>query len=618
MYRPAPATALVATLAILLSTAYVAAAGSADSLAKARELLDQKDGRAAVEVLEMSLPGDEADRPELLGLLRRAYSEAAQQATAEGNADEAELYRDNLEILNRKATGTPAASQPSLESKPAIDAGESPEAPSVPPPAAPTSPTSEDAMPPDLGPPREVPKAAPPVAAPGAAPAGPAEREAPTDSLIRPISLPSDEAPAPSPKPTPAPSPVAEPPAEPTISVATADLAFVEKRYNEAGQMYAALAAGKQLPKDRCDHWAYCRSVEVARRINAKPKSAKEWESIHAEIRQIQALSPKNWFGDYLGSKAAEKAGTRPAARSNKVVVRGSAPEESPTPTAAEPRPQKSAATNATRAASNTGQGFSGNWQVVQTANFRVFHADAATLANRVAQAAEATRDLQTRRWGGAASKMAWTPRCDVYLFPNAAAFSRMTGQPEDSPGFSTMGMNSGKIVTRRVNLRADHNNMISAILPHEVTHVILADLFPHQQIPRWADEGMAVLSEPNSEQGLRASDLDKPLAAGQLFKLSDLMAMDYPDGKFWSLYYAQSVSLTRFLVEQGSPEQFIKFVQGSQHNGVESELRRIYQIEGCEDLEKRWLDYARSKSSSELTSGTGTVALPVDEAVRR
>ena len=39
-------------------------------------------------------------------------------------------------------------------------------------------------------------------------------------------------------------------------------------------------------------------------------------------------------------------------------------------------------------------------------------------------------------------------------------------------------------------------------------------------------------------------------------------MAMDYPAAKDWSLYYAQSVSLTRFLVEQGAPEQFVQFVR--------------------------------------------------------
>ena len=48
-----------------------------------------------------------------------------------------------------------------------------------------------------------------------------------------------------------------------------------------------------------------------------------------------------------------------------------------------------------------------------------------------------------------------------------------------------------------RTNLRADHPQVLTAILPHEVTHVVLADLFTTQQIPRWADEGMAVLAEP-------------------------------------------------------------------------------------------------------------------------
>ena len=111
-------------------------------------------------------------------------------------------------------------------------------------------------------------------------------------------------------------------------------------------------------------------------------------------------------------------------------------------------------------------------------------------------------------------------------------------------------------------------------MLPHEVTHVILADLFPTQQIPRWADEGIAVLSEPTTEQRLRAADLDEPLSSGTLFKVESLMAMDYPDGRYWGLYYAQSVSLTRFLVEQGTPAQFIQFVQGAQRRPPESELR--------------------------------------------
>src|SRR5262249_42314980 len=154
----------------------------------------------------------------------------------------------------------------------------------------------------------------------------------------------------------------------------------------------------------------------------------------------------------------------------------------------------------------------------------------------KAAAAAEAAREAEINYWTGAAPKGSWTPKCDIYLYPTARVFSQMTGQPEESPGFSTMGLNGGRIIARRAHLRVDHPTLLKAILPHEITHVVLADLFPHKQIPRWADEGMAVLSEPTSEQQLRAADLNEPLGTGQLFKVEQLMAMDYPEGKYWGL----------------------------------------------------------------------------------
>ncbi len=84
-------------------------------------------------------------------------------------------------------------------------------------------------------------------------------------------------------------------------------------------------------------------------------------------------------------------------------------------------------------------------------------------------------------------------------------------------------------------------------------------------------------------------------------------MAMDYPDGKFWGLYYAQSVSLTRFLVEQASPSQFIEFVRGCQRDGPEAELRRLYKIDGLADLNRRWLSYAKARSAEMTTTAANT-----------
>ena len=157
----------------------------------------------------------------------------------------------------------------------------------------------------------------------------------------------------------------------------------------------------------------------------------------------------------------------------------------------------------------------------------------------------------------------------------------------EDSPGFSTIESEHNQITTRRVLLRADHPQMLTAVLPHEITHIVLADLFSDQQIPRWADEGIAVLSEPTAEQNLRAADLNDSLSAGRIFELRQLMSTDTPDAKDWSLYYAQSVSLARFLVEQGTPEQMIQFVRESGRKGIEPALREIYGLGGFAELDR-------------------------------
>jgi hypothetical protein len=157
----------------------------------------------------------------------------------------------------------------------------------------------------------------------------------------------------------------------------------------------------------------------------------------------------------------------------------------------------------------------------------------------------------------------------------------------------------------------------VTAVLPHEVTHVVLADLFTAQQIPRWADEGLAVLAEPRVEQETRAAELDEPLQSGRVFELRKLMAMDYPEAKDWSLYYAQSVSLTRFLVELAEPEQFVQFVVKSQREGIENALRSSYRIAGFAELEDRWTEYARRQAKPAAAASRDRGAQPAEAAVR-
>ena len=601
MPRPSPAALAVASwigLGLVLATpAAPARAGSCDgtaigaALERADGLLDRGDGRAAALALEAALPAaDPTNRSAILDRLRRAYELAVRQAEAAGRPREADGYRENLQILDRTTPTAPlpAAANPPMPLEPAP----APPLPDEPRPSRTTaSPTPLEPLP-------ARPIAAPVLAVDDAPSlSGPLRSPEPTGPTTPQAlaNLPAELPPAKAPE-VPA-EPIAPPaasqaptPAGPDLNAA--DTAFRGRRFEEAGAIYAALARSGQLPAARRDHLAYCLCARVVARINAKPKSAAEWSAIQAEIAAIRQLSPQNWYGEYLRSLAAERSAhlaNASKAPADPVVIRGSAPDEPATATqkraAAAPAPALPQAQVGPQASAN-------HWQILMTPSFRVLHADP-ELADRVAKAAEAARDDQTRRWTGQAPRGPWAPRCDIYLFPTADLFARMTGQPAESPGFSTMGMSGGRIVGRRVNLRADHPSLVDAVLPHEVTHVVLADLFPTRQIPRWADEGMAVLSEPDAEQDLRAADLTEPLASGRFFKVGDLLTMDYPENQYWALYYAQCVSLTRFLVEQGTPAQFVTFLQAAQRDDPEAQLRRIYKIDGYADLQRRWQDHA-------------------------
>ena len=460
-----------------------------------------------------------------------------------------------------------------------------------------------------------------------------------------------------------------------------ADRLFEARRYDEAGRGYAALACQNRLPANRREHWAYCRWVGVVRRINTRPASTREWDEIEAEVQSIQRLTPNNWYGEYLRSKVAEarQAGRRASAPSHNLVIRGSAPDEAdsrrlprlfgkpggrsvPQPeraasppsappaseqplnlagTAAQPDAhraqddvgsaganrvstgadpdhdsEKSRDEDPTPAGDEAAASSRIHWQIHETPNFRIYHCDP-RLAQRAAQTAESVRAVQAKRWGNVAARGPWIPRCDLYLYPTPKDYAQATGQPEISPGISTMSNNGTRLLSRRMNLRADNPQLLTTILPHEVTHIVLADLFVVQQIPRWADEGIAVLAEPLREQHLRAAELQGPLESGQLFDLAQLMAMDYPDAKDWSLYYAQSVSLTRYLVEQGPPEKFIRFVRDSQRIGPQAALRDVYQIGGLPELQERWLSYARNQVAAATASRRESESRP-ERAERR
>lgn len=228
-------------------------------------------------------------------------------------------------------------------------------------------------------------------------------------------------------------------------------------------------------------------------------------------------------------------------------------------------------------------------WRVLLAANFRLLHDDRA-IAHRTALAAERWRRQLRLSWG--LDDAPWDERCDIYLYRTFSEMRAFTdGRPKaGSAQVRPSRLFPGKVLGRRVNLVASDPDLFTATLPHEITHLVLADAVGGT-VPLWANEGAAVLAEGASRQGryrkllLRARERHALLGVGWL-----LGAQHYPDGAARRLFYAQSASLVRFLLARGGRVQFARFVAASKIAGYRAALLEHYGLSnGAAQLQQRW-----------------------------
>ncbi len=179
-------------------------------------------------------------------------------------------------------------------------------------------------------------------------------------------------------------------------------------------------------------------------------------------------------------------------------------------------------------------------------------------------------------------------------MYATCEDYSLATGQPPKVAGHSTFVLRDGRVASRRIDLHVDDANAFVGVLPHEATHVVLAGRFGDRQLPRWADEGMAVLSEPHERIDLHLHNLPSHRRNDELFPVAELMQMNgYPDGQRIGSFYAESVSLVQFLSAQKGRKVFARFLHDGLEDGYESALKKNYDINGFGDLQDRWQRYA-------------------------
>src|SRR5205085_5067077 len=128
--------------------------------------------------------------------------------------------------------------------------------------------------------------------------------------------------------------------------------------------------------------------------------------------------------------------------------------------------------------------------------------------------------------------------------------------------GSSLVKFGQGKAIARRViDFRGDSPHGLAAV-PHEMTHVVLADLLDGRQPPRWADEGMAILADSHEKQMLHERDLTQGIASRSAFRVTELMTIEaYPQPSRMAAFYGQSASVTACLAKRDDPARLVEFL---------------------------------------------------------
>lgn len=209
-------------------------------------------------------------------------------------------------------------------------------------------------------------------------------------------------------------------------------------------------------------------------------------------------------------------------------------------------------------------------------------------------------------KWRGADATEEWNPKCQIVIYSRKQSYVAAVGRGgERTVGSSLVRVEKGRVASRRIDLLGGQTEFLTAALPHELTHVILQERFMNTKLPRWADEGMAILADPKAKQGRHYKDLQDAIAGRSTFNVASLLAMDeYPRSDHFGAFYGQSASLAEFLVNRKSPATFIEFIEQAGSFGYDKALQQCYGISGLADLDRQWRQHVTTMRSTSIQGG--------------
>jgi len=228
----------------------------------------------------------------------------------------------------------------------------------------------------------------------------------------------------------------------------------------------------------------------------------------------------------------------------------------------------------------------------VRTTNFLVM-APTPELARAVGDAAEGfRRDLAIYWLGG-----------ELPPWPNPCPIRVVAGPNLAAQGVTTY--NRSPVRDFQMEVVGSPQRILDSVLPHEVTHTILATYFG-RPLPRWADEGICTTVEHHSERAKHEAKLREFLRSRRGIAMNKLFLMtEYPSDVL--PMYAQGYSVCQFLIAQQGPRALVAFLGDyMQKPSWTQHVRNHYGYESLAELQEAWLAW--------VADGSG----PVDAYVKQ
>ena len=157
-----------------------------------------------------------------------------------------------------------------------------------------------------------------------------------------------------------------------------------------------------------------------------------------------------------------------------------------------------------------------------------------------------------------------------------------------------------GGVASQNMEIKGPLDRLFASVLPHEVTHTVFAYHF-RRAVPRWADEGGAVLSEDDIERERHDKIIRQHPQPGAPVPPAPVVQClkEYPpNGEKVMCLYAQGFSVSDYLVKRKDRQTFLPSSASACRGSGTWRSRRCYGHRTVEELEEAWLKHLRDTRS--------------------